>query len=494
MDSAFFSRPSATAALLGDSAPDRHLFTNKRVLLTGEPAVLLTPNGRECLLNSLRLVVRFCSNVAVLVPRECVGLGEESRALADCIKFAHAIVFPDSDSQLDTFDAILSVGSMARPELPWTVINSNGWLARVSSGKAGIDVRCDQANPISALAAASLGAGEVFKRLIALKPERGALLDGLSFSLFSYSQSLDPGPVLPAKLPVGFMVIVGVGAIGNGNVHLLSRLPVEGKLVVVDSQRFRGENLGTCLLIGPHHVDSYKANFAAAVLKRVVETKPYPENFSAFRERLGGELPQPEFVLTGLDNIEARHAVQDLWPNQIIDGAIGDFGCQASCHPWGADVACLRCLFRAPVGESAESVAVRVTGLTGERVSHPMEVISEDDVRNAPKEKQDWLRARVGAQICSVIEQAVAQELSREKLRDGFAPSVPFVACFSASMEISELVKSVTGVGTPLVPRFQFDFLRGPAFGELFPQSRRATCVCVTRKSNIEVIRARRSR
>ena len=494
MNSAFFSRPLATAALLGDLAPDRHLFTDKRVLITGESAILLTANGRECFLNSLRLVVRFCSNVAVLVPRECTGLGEESRALADRIKFAHAIDFPDSGSHLDSFDAILAVGSMPRPELPWTVINCNGWLARVSSVKTQIDARCDQYNPIGALAAASLGAGEVFKRLIALKPERGALIDGLSFSMLSYSQSSDPGPALPARLPVGFMVVVGVGAIGNGNVHLLSRLPIQGRLAIVDPQKFRGENLGTSLLVGPQDLNSNKAEFAARVLESVVEAKPYAEDFSTFRERLGVELPYPEFMLTGLDNIEARHAVQELWPSQIIDGATGDFGCQASCHPWGADVACLKCLFRAPAGESAESVAIRVTGLAGERVKHPTETISEDDVRNAPKEKQDWLKARVGVQICSVIQEAVAQDLSSERLREGFAPSVPFVACFSASMEVGELVKSVTGVATPLAPRFQFDFLRGPGFGDLFPQSRRATCVCVTRKRNIEAIRAKRVR
>jgi molybdopterin/thiamine biosynthesis adenylyltransferase len=494
MDSTFFSRPLATAASLGDFAPDRHLFTKKQVLLTGEPAILLTANGRQCLLNSMRLVVRFCSNVAVSVPRECERLGEESRALADCIKFAHAFDFQDSESRLDTFDAILAVGSKARPELPWTVINSNGWLARISSGKTHIDARCEQDNPISALAAASLGTGEIFKRLIALKPERGALLDGLSFSLFSYTQSSDPGPALPAKLPMGFMLVVGVGAIGNGNIHLLSRLPIQGKVFIVDPQKFRRENLGTCLLTGPQDLDRSKAEFAARILERVIETRPFAEEFAAFRERLGTQVPHPDFVLTGLDNIDARHEVQDLWPDQIIDGAIGDFGCQVSCHPWGPDVACVKCLFRKPAGESAESVAIRVTGLTGVRAKQMLETVSEDDVRNARKDKQEWLKAHIGVQICSVIEQGVAQELSSEKLRNGFAPSVPFVACFSASMQVGELVKSVTGVPTPLAPRFQFDFLRGPGFGDLFPQSRRATCVCVTRRRNIEATREKRAR
>lgn len=33
--------------------------------------------------------------------------------------------------------------------------------------------------------------------------------------------------------------------------------------------------------------------------------------------------------------------LQALWPDLVIDGAIRDFGCQVSRHPWDDDTACL---------------------------------------------------------------------------------------------------------------------------------------------------------
>ena len=55
----------------------------------------------------------------------------------------------------------------------------------------------------------------------------------------------------------------------------------------------------------------------------------------------------PQVVLKALDNIDVRHEVQrTLWPDIVIDGAIGDFMCQVSRHPWPEDIACLLCLFQ----------------------------------------------------------------------------------------------------------------------------------------------------
>ena len=110
----------------------------------------------------------------------------------------HRLTYPEGRG-LRTYDAILSVGVAARSALPWTVINSNGWLARVSSGPSSLPRKCDLANPVGALAAACCGVSEVFKRLIALRAQRGELLDGISFSLWSYSPTDDPGPPLPAE-------------------------------------------------------------------------------------------------------------------------------------------------------------------------------------------------------------------------------------------------------------------------------------------------------
>jgi hypothetical protein len=81
-------------------APDCYRFVNKRVLLTGEQATLATANGRECLLCSLRLLVRICPNLSVVLPPGAGALLEECRRLADRIAFGRAVEFPSEAPDL----------------------------------------------------------------------------------------------------------------------------------------------------------------------------------------------------------------------------------------------------------------------------------------------------------------------------------------------------------------------------------------------------------
>jgi hypothetical protein len=492
IDSISYSRPIAAAEDLRYLAIDRHRFIDKRVLLTSESDVVVTPNGRECALASLLLLTRICRNVSVILPDGNHQLLSDLNELTTQIPSESSIEILDYDADMRCFDAILCVGKTARIDLPWTVINSDGWVSRVSSGNTGLNASCSQFNPVAALAAASLGTAEVFKRLVCLKPSRGRLLDSMSFNLLSYqTQDLDPGPQLPKSLTVN-LLLAGAGAIGNGVVYLLSRLPVKGRSLVVDKQAIGSENIGTCILVGPADVGKDKAAFAANILNGKMSTQWFREDLSSFTRRLGAELPYPETALGCLDNIEARHNLQTLWLDNIIDGAMNDFACQVTHHPWGPNIACLICLFRHPAGEPAESVASRTTGLSLIRSGLPLETVTENDVSAAPPEKQAWLRDHVGQQICSVIQEAVIQDISEQSQQRGFQPSVPFVACLSACMVVAELIKHFAGWPSNLEPRFQMDVLRGPGYGQFIPQERRKDCICTTRQRNINLIRQRR--
>ena len=487
-----YSRPQRTADQLGALAEDRHRFLNKSVLLTGEADMLTNENGRNCFLNSVRLLVRICPNITVAIPRSCITLLNDATALSKHIAFGRELEFRDEAEDMSQYDAVLSVGSKVRSDLPWTTINSNGWMARVSSGDRELSARSDLVNPIAALAAACLGVGEIFKRLIRLRAERGEMLNGFSYSLRTFQEThtdIDCGPPLPEGLPTDLLV-VGAGAIGNGLVHLISQLPFTGRISVIDLQRFEIENLGTCILIGPDELDKPKAVVLAEYLKNAgIDANGFPVPFEQFVQ---GFHMQSEIVINGLDNIDVRHQVQrSLWPDVVIDGAIGDFTCQASRHPWPDDIACLICLFRKPDGRLAEDVQSEEAGISLSRLVDPDALITQSDIDVAPIAKQGFLRSRIGRSICSVIQEVMAQTISEEKQRDAFAPSIPFVACFSASMVISEAVAHICGWTSKLEPRFQFDFLIGPARGQELPQVRRPDCICGRRK-NINTLRAAR--
>ena len=486
-----YSRPARTAAQLAEQALDRHRFLAKRVLLTGEPEILKSLNGRNCFLDAIGLLIRICPNITIHVPAGCEDVGVVSQAFAKRIAFGPGVEHRNYVDDFDSFDAILSVGTAVNAGLPWTTINSNGWLARVSSGKRSLPVDVSVENPIGALAAASLGVGEVFKRLIRLRPERGDFLNGLSFSLRTYrAGETDCGPELPSSLDID-LLLVGGGAIGNGTVLLLSQLACHGRVDIVDSQSYGEENLGTCILMGTHDLDVSKATTLAAHLRKPhLEVQAYEMTFAEYARDARAI---PAVVLNGLDNIPARHQVQRaLWPDVAVDGAIGDFMCQVSRHPWPDDVACLICLFREQQGAQAETIQTQATGLPLERLLRPDDLLSASDVENAPHDKRDFLRARLGRPICSVIQEGIALKISADQQQKGFEPSVPFTACFSACMVVAEVIAHLMKLPSVLAPRFQFDFLLGPAYGQELPQGRRASCIC-SRRKNIERVRAART-
>ena len=341
---------------------------------------------------------------------------------------------------------------------------------------------------------------EVFKRLVGLKPAKGELLDGVTFSFWTYrTGSEDPGPRLPDGLLVE-LLMVGGGAIGNGTAYLLSRLPLYGRALVIDRQRYRKENWGTGICLGPDDVGRapdmvgrVKAEFIAEVLGPKRNPTWRCADIADLATELTDPRRAPRIIVSGLDDIDPRHEVQRLWPDLVIDGAI-DAGssCQVSCHPWGEDTACLMSLFRQPPSERAELVASRATGLDPCVFGDDQAVITQAHIDAAPAAKKPWLAKHLGKPVCSVASEAVIAMLSSEKQAAGFAPSVPFVACFSACMISTELVRYLVDGRTLPEPRYQLNLLWGPQRGGDYPQARRPTCFCVQRADVINGVKARR--
>src|SRR5690242_17260241 len=113
------SRPAAAADSLGDKAPDRHRFTEKKVLLTAERVVLRLENGKNCFLDSIRMLARMTRGLKIWIP-EGSGLEDEASRLIEHISFGDKPELLSTPPDLTIFDAILSVGVETHSELPWT--------------------------------------------------------------------------------------------------------------------------------------------------------------------------------------------------------------------------------------------------------------------------------------------------------------------------------------------------------------------------------------
>jgi len=488
-----FSRAAATAALLGGA--DSHRFMDKKVLLTGDRAVLSSANGAEMARSALQLLMRSCSNVSVAVPHLLPGLAGDLRVDGARFAWDSEPTFVSPDDGYNGYDAILSIGPDVRPDLPWTAITSNGWLVRVSSGATAIVGDCDQPNAVGALAAASIGVCEVFKRLIRLRPDLGELLDGVTFSLWDYEfAATAPGPALRERMAADLM-LNGAGAIGSAAIHLLARLPLGGRITIVDNQDYGDENWGTCLDLERGQVGDPKAEVAAARVSPRLVPRPFKAMVDDVRTgELGQSVPWPKVVLNGLDKIDPRHHAQRIWPDIAIDGALdADLQVRVSAHPWPADVACLICTFKSPPGESAEAAAARVTGLSAASVANQDRDLTEADIEAAVQEKRDGLRTRLGEKICSIVSEEIAQSMSEAEVEEGFSPSVPFAACFSACMMVTELVRYLTDGEVRIRPSFQMSMLHGPENGQQLNDRRHADCYCVRYGKHIDDHRRERS-
>lgn len=223
----------------------------------------------------------------------------------------------------------------------------------------------------------------MFKRLIKLRPERGALLDMTGFSFWTFEPAKnDLGPYLG---PFGIdVLLIGCGAIGSGTAYLLSRLPVSGRAVAIDPQEFRRENFGTSIILGEDGYDRPKAEVVADLLKPKLDATPRVAAVKEFEDEYDGTLP--DIVLAGLDDVDPRHQVQNLWPALVIDGAVGgELTCQVSCHPW--QTPCLLCVFQKPAVSLSELNA-KATGLPENIANDPDVIVTDEVIAAADPEKR----------------------------------------------------------------------------------------------------------
>jgi molybdopterin/thiamine biosynthesis adenylyltransferase len=399
---------------------------------------------------------------------------------------------------LSGFAAILNIGWTVREHLPWTAVNSNGWIARVSSGPDPLPTDMGQPNPIAALMAASLGISEVFKRVYELPAVTAPLLNRVEFSLFDFSQTpMGAGPNLPDSPSLPDTVLVGAGAIGNGLVLLLSQMNCRGRLHVVDLDKFADGNLGTCVLLDDvSWLGEAKAELLSQWLSRNSKLHVTHDHTGVAIARSSNAVTamRVDLVLNGLDDVEARHDAQMMWPRVLVDGGINAIGAAAVTYRLDRQgAACLRCMFELP-SLDATRTQMETSGLSQRALADLSQPLSEEDIAEADEARRPWLcemRAK-GKNRCAVVSEAVSKRLGLG-LADRFEPSAPFVATAAASLVLAQAVKSLFVPESAYVHRFQIESLfMGPDSSTSTLRPANESCVCVVNRKTIDGIAAKR--
>lgn len=501
------SRPLGVAEALVKHSIDKAAAYSKVVVLTGEREVLLTANGRWCFLDALALLSRVVGTLIVVLPEGTTELEAEARSYcARAWSLGSLTVIPDNGTiPLKSVNAILNIGTKVMPSLPWTAVNSNGWVARVSSGNETLPGDVGQANPVAALMAASLGVAEVFKRVFDVPNDVAPLLQKTELSLFEQTTSpTSIGPLLPDKIRIPDALLIGAGAIGNGIALLFSQLPLCGRVHVIDKQDYADENLGTCILVEPTGwLGHSKAERLASWLQQNSELRVTGEKALIESAKSGPIIAglAVDLVLNGLDDVEARHAAQDLWPAVIIDGGINEVGAAVTQYRLDhEDQACLKCWFEPPKLDE-RALQSRLTGLATTSLNDMNRLLTDDDIEQSSEHKRDWLQEqrKKGKALCSIISEATLASRFGVDVEEGFRPSAPFVATAAAAMVLAEAVKSLEFPLDRVASVFHIgNLFLGPEESAIkLNRSPSSGCQCLVHRKNILILaklRTERSR
>ncbi|WP_207000026.1 ThiF family adenylyltransferase [Trinickia mobilis] len=493
------SRPLGVAVELGASELNAASVYAKRVVLTGELPALSTRNGHLCFQNSLRLLSRIVGILDVVVPDASEDLQREVDEIVASLWSQGTIrrVRVEDNTFLGA-SAILNIGSEVRPDLPWTSILANGWVARCTSGSRPLPAETGQDNPLSCMLAASFGVTEVFKRIYAIPVDKAAPMEDAAFSLFELSCTFkDCGPPLPNTIALPETLILGAGAIGNGLVLVLSQLPLTGNVLLMDKQDFATENFGTCALLdSTDWIGNSKAKMLAEWL-RTRSTLNVEGDSSTIEDALGTPTLKNniDLVINGLDDVGARRAVQKLWPSLLVDGAINSAGAAVVTYSIShRRFACLRCTFREPnedyIAQQVEATGLHKSSLEGD----PNRLINDTDIAAADESAREWLREqqRQGKTICSTVSTGVAENLGL-KLAKGFRPSVPFVATASAALVAAQVLRNLFWPEQRFVHEFQFgSVFGGPSTSTAVGRRADSECECTKNAGLIDMLIARR--
>lgn len=349
----------------------------------------------------------------------------------------------------------------------------SGWRAVIRPRRSG--------NGLGAVYTAALGAAEVFKRTAGVINTRRVLHRHLRYCPVSLSTQLSAAPDIGSTEVC--LTLLGVGAIGTGIALALSQLPVEGRLLAVDRQRFAVENRGTYSLGGAVEVASgpWKTDLARTALPRFdvhALNEPVEHLPTAIDTGLA---PWHPIVLAGLDSPDARRQAQRLWPDRLIDGATGDTMLGICDYRHGIDP-CMNCLFPPALDQpsGAEQIA-RQLGLPPELLARGETVLSEEHLARLDPDQRRVLDKHVGKPVCGL---AAAMNLTGKE-NENYAPSVPFISLQAACLSVGRLIAHIVGL-QPTSNFVQYDGLIGPQVATIQTMRRVPACQCISRAAAIE--------
>jgi len=344
---------------------------------------------------------------------------------------------------------------------------------------------------LGAVLTAALLTGEVFKTVTALEPTAYRHVHTLDFCPVTL---LTPSTVAPEPLHLDRLALVGAGAIGTAIALILGVLGATGDLIVVDRQIFESPNVITYSLgtVEDAAAALPKVNIVQTALPHV-NVRPVHGTVDHLIAKIdAGQVSMPTIVLGAVDNVEARHDIQRIYADLILDGGTGGrAGTTVGLHEALPTGPCIRCYF--PASTASPTVEQRLheaTSLPLDRIARGDQPITEQDLRNLPRQGRRLLQQHVGKPVCGLGRLLGLTTVDGDT---SYRPSAAFVAQQAASLMVGALIARTHAVKPIPIRQIEYDTRYGPQPDMVDRRRARAGCYCQTNADIIQAVRSQRA-
>lgn len=262
----------------------------------------------------------------------------------------------------DKFDVGIFVGKNQgnhRPRRSWHVY-ADGWRWYVGSCERQPTVTPSATISFGPYLAAAFAAGEVFKYLRGLRPNKGEFISESFGSVWDIElgdswESLPPGPNLDDVPQLPHFYFAGAGAVAQAAAAVLGTSGINGQATTVDDDNLDVTNDNRYLLATAADDRSSKVELMSKFLtERAFPCYPVPLKWDKYVSAMGQKAATAELavlereyrypvVLSCVDKNPPRHEIQNLVPGVILGGSTDGLVAKAQIFDLAQEAACLKC-------------------------------------------------------------------------------------------------------------------------------------------------------
>lgn len=317
-----------------------NILLETRIGIAFDKNAIETKEGQKAIDLSVRLLCRLYPNLSIIdLSNQNKSKVLELKKLA--ISINSSIDISTTDVNLDVLIIAGYTNKTIENKGVVLFFGSNNWNATFSLTKP--QKFRNSGNPFGCGVAACITISNVFRLVFKEYLPEKELDKDFVFSTLNFNSFETPfNPKLNGVI-LRDIVLVGIGAIGNGAVWALSNLhEIDGRLDLVDNEKLKLSNLQRYVMFSEKDIDNYKVELAKRkFVKKKIKVRSFKISWAEYlKERNNWNI---ETVAVAIDNKSDRIAIQSSLPKKIFNSYTENNLLGIARHLDFIDSACLAC-------------------------------------------------------------------------------------------------------------------------------------------------------